>query len=273
MKKRGIILIGFFFITGILFSQEISKEELQFGYFVDAITTQMNLEIQDEEILRAIESIGQNLAKQSERPNIKYCFRILNDPSINAFSGPAGYIYITSGLLNVINSKEELAGILGHEIGHVAHRDQVDRIYALQRMEWTSLIIGSLVAGVTQGLLGAAVPYTPGSLTSYLQQQMIQKLTNQIGGAIGNFMFTSMFEGYSQADELKADETSVDYSLKAGYDPRGIVRAFETLLKVKELKEKVDKEKALITTSLINAKPGLAQRIKNLGSKIAKLNS
>ena len=72
-----------------------------------------------------VNSIGQSLAKHSHRKNIRYTFTVLDDPSVNAFALPGGYIYITTGLMAYLNSEGELAGVLGHEIGHVTARHGV----------------------------------------------------------------------------------------------------------------------------------------------------
>ncbi|HIO96708.1 MAG TPA: peptidase M48 Ste24p, partial [Leucothrix sp.] len=69
-----------------------------------------------------VNNIGQVLARKSHRNNIPYKFTVLDDPSVNAFALPGGYIYVTTGILAYLNSEGELAGVLGHEIGHVTAR-------------------------------------------------------------------------------------------------------------------------------------------------------
>lgn len=86
--------------------QEDPKVLQEYGGFYD-----------DPALQRYVEEIGQRLARVSHRPNLQYFFRIVDSPQINAFALPAGYIYVTRGILNYLNSEAELAAVLGHETG------------------------------------------------------------------------------------------------------------------------------------------------------------
>src|SRR5262245_42730937 len=66
--------------------------------------------------------VGQKIAAKSDRPKLAYTFSIVDTPEINAFALPGGYVYVTRGILALMNSEDELAAVLGHEIGHVAAR-------------------------------------------------------------------------------------------------------------------------------------------------------
>jgi hypothetical protein len=77
---------------------------------------------EDREIAAMVNEIGQKLAKVSHRPNLPFTFRVVDSPVVNAFALPGGYVYFTRGILAHFNSEAELAGVMGHEIGHVTAR-------------------------------------------------------------------------------------------------------------------------------------------------------
>ena len=82
----------------------------------------------DPSLAAYVDSIGQRLAKSSELPNLSWHFTVLDDPVVNAFAMPGGYIYITRGILAHLGSEAQLAGVLGHEIGHVTARHSARQI-------------------------------------------------------------------------------------------------------------------------------------------------
>src|SRR3972149_4905136 len=100
-------------------------EEVRFGHYVDAEVTHQFLVLDRKDITGAVNEIGQSLAGVSHRPELKYTFKVLNSSQVNAFAGPGGYLYVTTGLLAELGSKDELAAVLGHEIGHVNGRPVV----------------------------------------------------------------------------------------------------------------------------------------------------
>jgi len=110
---------------------------------------------QDPELNRYISSIGNFLAQTSERPDLDYTFTILDTPVVNAFALPGGYIYITRGLLALATSEAEVAGVLGHEIGHVTARHTAERY---------GQTMAANIAGVGLGVLlgGEAAPRSNG---------------------------------------------------------------------------------------------------------------
>ena len=82
----------------------------------------------DKELQDYVQSVGDSLAKKSHRPNLIYRFTVLDSPDVNAFALPGGYIFVFRGLMAYLSSEEELAAVLGHELGHVTARHSVQQI-------------------------------------------------------------------------------------------------------------------------------------------------
>src|SRR6187549_3098699 len=98
------------------------------------------------ELNRLIDRVGKRIAAQSERPNLPWTFTVLDSPIVNAMALPGGYIYITRGMLERINSEDELAGVLGHEIAHVTARHSAQQI-SKQQLAQVGLVLGAVIAG------------------------------------------------------------------------------------------------------------------------------
>jgi predicted Zn-dependent protease len=149
-----------------------------------------------------VDGVGQKLARVSRRNDLAYHFTVLDTEMENAFAIPGGYIYITRGLLALMNNEAELAGVLGHEIGHVVGRDSA------------TLMSQSMIAQIAV-LAGAAGAATGGASPE------LAAATNQL--------FNSVMLGYSRQKEYLADEQSVDYVMRAGYDPMQMAAFLRTL--------------------------------------------
>ena len=154
-----------------------------------------------------VNGIGQALAKKSHRSNIRYTFTVIDDPSVNAFALPGGYIYITTGLMAYLNSEGELAGVLGHEIGHVTARHGVKQQSA--------------------GIAGAI---------------LIDILAKRAGGNTGslNQMGKALISGYGRDHELQADRLGAEYLARVGYQPKSMIDVVSVL----KAQEEFDKYQA-----------------------------
>ena len=158
----------------------------------------------DPELERYVQAIGLKLAKASERPNLPWSFAIVDSPAINAFAVPGGFIYLTRGILPFLDSEAELAGVLGHEIGHVTARHSVAQ-YSRQT-----------AAGVGLGVLGIFLP----------QVQQAAPLAEAGLGAL--------FLKYGRDDEREADRLGVKYTAANGWDPAGVAGMLTTLARLDE---------------------------------------
>lgn len=153
----------------------------------------------DAALQRYVESVGSRLARLSERPELPWHFTVVDAPAVNAFALPGGYIYITRGILPFLNDEAQLAGVLGHEIGHVTARHS-----AQQYTKATGATIGLT-------LLSIFVP----------QAQAVQGLTEQALGVL--------FLKYGRDDELQADRLGVRYTAAANWNPAGVAGMLTSL--------------------------------------------
>ncbi|MEX1275282.1 MAG: M48 family metalloprotease [Bacteroidota bacterium] len=144
----------------------------------------------DEALQRYVHQLGTKLASTSERPNLPWTFRVVDDPVVNAFAVPGGFIYVTRGILAHLNSEAELAGVMGHEIGHVTAQHSVHQMATSQ------------LAQLGLGLGTALIPE-------------IQPYADLAGTGLG-----LLFLKFSRDDENQADELGVRYMTRTGSDPR-----------------------------------------------------
>ncbi|WP_285021888.1 M48 family metalloprotease [Novosphingobium sp. fls2-241-R2A-195] len=155
-----------------------------------------------------VEQVGKRIAVQSGLSNATGDFTVtlLNSPVNNAFAIPGGYIYVTRQLTALMNNEAEMAGVLGHEVGHVAARHSAQRQKAAQRNQILG-VLGSVLAGAVLG--------------DNAFGQFGQKLFSQ-----GSQLLTLKF---SRSQELQADQLGITYLKRAGYDPRAMSSVLESL--------------------------------------------
>jgi predicted Zn-dependent protease len=182
-------------------------EELAIGQQQDAeIRREMGV-YDDPALQNYVSEIGQELARVSHRPNLPWTFTIVDSPAINAFALPGGYIYVTRGILAYLDDESELAGVLGHEIGHVTARHAA-QAYTRQAQAGIGLTILSI--------------FVPG----------VQPFTELGSAGLG-----VLFLKNDRAAELEADRLGVEYGSTAGWDPAGVPRFLATLARVDALSE------------------------------------
>ena len=175
------------------------KQEIAMGKDADPqIIAQFGL-YDDSTMQRFINTKGKQMAAISHRPNLDYAFRVLNSEVINAFAVPGGYVYFTRGIMAHFNSEADFAGVLGHEIGHIAHRHTVEQ----QR----NALLGQL--GIIAGMIIAPELAGFGQVASTGLQLLLLK--------------------YGREAEREADELGVEYSSKIKYDAREMALFFNTL--------------------------------------------
>jgi predicted Zn-dependent protease len=162
----------------------------------------------DAKLQAYVNDIGQKLAAQSHRANLKWTFTVLDSPEINAFALPGGYVYITRGIMAYLDSEAELAGVIGHEIGHVTARHGAQRATRQQRAG-----IGVLAATVLGAVLeGAGV----GGATDLASQ------VSQTAAA-------GYIASYSREQETQADQLGAEYLARNRYNPQNMVEVIQVL--------------------------------------------
>jgi predicted Zn-dependent protease len=145
----------------------------------------------DQQVQQYVSSLGNLLARASDRPNQRFTFTVLDSPIVNAFAVPGGYIYVTRGLLALANNEAEVSGVLAHEIGHIAARHSAERY-----SKGVLLSIPAVLLGVVTGS---------------------QEVANLAGSAGAVYL-----QSYSRDQEYQADLLGVRYLSRTNYDPYGM---------------------------------------------------
>jgi Zn-dependent protease with chaperone function len=157
-----------------------------------------NLIVNDPVLNNWVNGIADNLKRERARPDINYTFKIIDTDDINAFSLPGGFIYVNFGLLNFVNSDDELAGVMSHEMGHVERRHVVTLPAKAQAI---SILVGLL--------------------------SIFSIFAYRFGGLIGSAALYKI----SRQDELQADQYGLMLMSRAGYDPNAMVSFMQRLEK------------------------------------------
>ena len=179
-------------------------QEISAGQEADAqVKKEMGL-YSDGNLQEYISSIGMKLAQASERPNLPWHYSVVDVPAVNAFALPGGYIYITRGILPFLNDEAQLAGVLGHETGHVTAR------HAAQ--QYTRAV------GGTVGLVALGI-FVPGA-------RPFGQLAEQGLGVL--------FLKYGRGDELQADQLGARYAALGKWDPAAVPDMLTTLGRLDE---------------------------------------
>jgi len=142
-----------------------------------------------------VTDVGMRLAQQSHRPQLKWQFTVVDSPDVNAFALPGGYVYITRGIMAYLNSEAELAGVIGHEIGHVTARHGVR-----QQSAQTAAGLGAVLGSV-----------------------LVPGLGNQAGANLLQTLAQAWTAGYGREHELESDRLGAQYLARTGYAPQAMI--------------------------------------------------
>jgi predicted Zn-dependent protease len=214
------------------------SQELAIGQQSHAeIIQQFGVYDEKPELNRLVDRIGHELAAKSERPNLPWTFTVLDTPMVNAMALPGGYIYVTRGMLERINSDDELAGVIGHEIAHVTARHSAQQI-SKQQLAQFGLVLGAVVAG-------------PEVLQQY--------------GQLAQLGLGLLFQRYSRQHESEADLLGTGYMAEAHYNPIGSERMLMTL-------QRLDKNPAGGIDRYFQSHPDPAKRVRDVRQKITEMS-
>jgi predicted Zn-dependent protease len=195
-------------VCGIMLSTTLAacgvstQQEVQMGAEYSAQINQQLPIVQDAEVNRYVNVLGDSLARLADERGLDYTFYIVNAAEVNAFAVPGGFIYVNRGLIDRTQNLSQLAGVLGHEIGHVVRRHSVQQMEKAQGAN-VGLVLGCTLLGICE---------------SQAAQAAIQ-----IGGS-------ALFAKFGRDDEREADRDAVASVVRAGIHPRGIPEMFQILL-------------------------------------------
>jgi predicted Zn-dependent protease len=180
------------------------QEEIQLGRQSDAeIRAQMGV-YDDPDLQAYVRAVGAKLVTAAHRPHLPWTFTVVDEAAVNAFALPGGFIYLTRGILPFLRNEAELAGVLGHEIGHVDARHSAEA-YSKQLGAGLGLAAAGVLAPSTQPFQGLA------------------------GAGLG-----LLFLKYGRDAEMESDRLGVTYPATNGWDPRGVPALLNTLGRLDE---------------------------------------
>jgi predicted Zn-dependent protease len=178
------------------------EQEAQLGAQVkQELDKQGTKYVTDPEIVTYVRGVAQKIfvSADKDRPGVKWQVHVINDPKqVNAFATPGGYLYVYTGLLMAADNEAQLAGVWGHESGHVVARHSARQMVDAMGLET---------------VIGIALGQNP----------------NQLAELAATLAAKGALLSYSRQDETEADEYGARYSAQAGYDPHGIIQFFEKL--------------------------------------------
>ncbi len=205
------------------------EEEIKMGKEAAEQVAKESKFIDDAKLVERIEKIGNAIAKVAKEKEVRatygkstiadfdYSFKVIDDKYVNAFALPGGFVYVNKGLMDYVQSDDELAGVIAHEIAHVSHHHAVQLLKA-QRKEMTMLQLAVLV--------GAVAGAKTGDLGRLIQ--------------VVNLIRIAKLSSYGQDAESDADRTAVAYLAETKHNPVGMLTFMERLARDEIRKPQVD---------------------------------
>ena len=227
-QSIGVLVVVFSLMAGGCATNPVSgkqdfvlmseDKEIQMGQQAHRAILKQYTVYEDPELQSYVTRIGEQLARHSHRSDLSYQFTVLDSPEVNAFALPGGYVYITRGILAYVNSEAELAGILGHEIGHVTARHSVRQHGTATAANTVTNVLGVLVATQAGSVAGSAT------------------------GNLSNLAGTALVRGYGREHELEADRLGAEYLARSGYDPQEMLKVVGVLKSQEEFERQRARE-------------------------------
>jgi Putative Zn-dependent protease len=241
----GLFLISFFFsgcavnpVTGKTQFMTVSEDrEFRMGQEVDKqVREEMGVYLEDAEVRSLVKEVGAGISKNTARAKtLNYRFEVVDSPDFNAFALPGGFVYVNRGLLEKVNSTDELASVLGHEIAHVDARHSAAQISKVEVLQ-----IGLLAADIaTQGAVGSF-----GDLIN-------------VGAAL-------TLNKFSRDAEREADHYGTLYMTQAGHNPKSSLDVMQQIQRI-QVKEPTSTETWFMTH------PPTSERLLNLNHEISAI--
>ncbi|HLA31956.1 MAG TPA: M48 family metalloprotease [Pseudomonas sp.] len=216
--------------------QKSADDELVIGRNTATILLQQATVLNNPGLQRYVNRVGLWVAQHSERPDLQWRFVVLDSPQVAAYAAPAGYVFITSGMLARMNSEAELAGVLAHEAAHVV---QQHHLKAIQKQAQTGLL---------SDLATLAVQASAANEGGSNKAAIADKFTRSVGDLYSR--------GLDRGDEYEADAMGAVLATRAGYDPYGLAGVLQTLASTRQ------DDAAL--TSFLKVHPNIGDRLQRL---------
>jgi len=216
-----------------------TQQEVQMGQQEAAQINQQLPMVTDPELNRYINLLGDQIASHTSRANLDWRFFIVDSHEVNAFAVPGGFVYVNRGLIERTDNMSELAGVLGHEIGHVVLRHTVKQMEQMQGAN-----------------VGVALACTLTNICS-----------NQAAAAAINVGGTAIFAKFSRTDEVQADEGGFHNVMNAGISPNGMLSFFQKLLAEEQ------QSKNSNVSSWFTDHPGTQDRIADIQRMLAQVSA
>lgn len=200
---RAVHLAAVFSLALSLSACAISQQqEVAMGQqYATQIDTQLPL-IRDPQVVNYVNALGRELAAVTDTRGLTWHFYVVDSKEVNAFAVPGGWIYVNRGLMERVQTMNQLAGVIAHEIGHVTLRHTVQQMQQSQKASGGLTVLCTLTKVCDSGAGQAAI---------------------NLGGS-------ALFASFSRQDEAQADDEAVKTTVKAGIDPRGVPSMFRILL-------------------------------------------
>ncbi|MDA1092853.1 MAG: M48 family metalloprotease [Acidobacteria bacterium] len=212
-------------------------QEIALGRESDAqVRSQMGV-YDDDALQRYVEEIGLEMAARSHRPDLPWSFAVVDSPAVNAFAIPGGFIYLTRGIMAFLGDEADLAGVLGHEIGHVTARHSVQAMTRASGAQ-LGLAVGSIFSPAARAAGGLA----------------------QSGLGV-------LFLRYGRDAELQADRLGVQYAGETGWDPGGVRDMLSTLSRLS------DGSDSRGVPGWLSTHPAASDRVERIGPVIDELDT
>jgi predicted Zn-dependent protease len=202
MRQQYYAGVGLALCTALAGCAISTQQEVELGQQYSAEIARQLPIVSDAEVVRYINDLGMSLASLVDSRGLQWRFHVVNAREVNAFAVPGGFIYVNRGLIERTRNLSQLAGVLGHEIGHVTKRHSVDQMQQAQGAN-VGLVLGCTLLSVCESGLGQAAI--------------------NIGG-------TALFAKFSRDDEREADQEGVRTLVLARINPEGVPGMFEILL-------------------------------------------
>jgi predicted Zn-dependent protease len=198
--------------------------------------------VDDAQLAAYVATLGRHLVRQFSSTDFAYTFRVVDLPEPNAFALPGGFIYVSRGLLALVNSEDELVTVIGHEIGHVAAR------HASRRL--TIAAPFAIATGIT-------------SFATSIVSPTLGNVVSGIGGLTGSLVVAP----YSREQEREADRLGMELAARAGWNPEALSRILHTL----EREEQLHGEKQG-RFSFLASHPSTPERVRNTAEEAGRLS-